>query len=316
MASRKDTDFLGIDAASDDELSDRGYDSDEKEAQSKGRAVKRRRTEQDFFGLASEQESEGEEEEEEKVEEKEHDRARTGTTEKESARLDTTAVQPKSKSKSQTKSKGKKSKPGVVYMATLPPYLKPMSLKSMLEKRGFGPITKVFLSPLVPSTSAPRGRSNKRKRFADGWIEFASKRTAKIAAETLNACTIGGRGYYADDVWNMKYLKGYSWEDLTEQISRERSEREAKRRMEDSRSKKEEKVFLAGVEAGRVADGMARKNEEKRKRKLDAGDGDEDDIQSRKPAPVRRRFTQNDVVGERDQGAIGDDAKRVLGKIF
>jgi hypothetical protein len=36
------------------------------------------------------------------------------------------------------------------------------------------------------------------------------------------------------------------------------------------------------------------------------------------PAPVRRRFVQNDVVSaaDRDEKAIGNEAKRVLGKIF
>jgi ESF2/ABP1 family protein len=120
----------------------------------------------------------------------------------------------------------------------------------------------------------------------------------------------------------MKYLKGFKWQDLMEQVQRERSEREARQRIEDARAKKEEKVFLAGVEAGRVADGMARKNEEKRKRKLAEADraGAEDAEakanKAEKPAPVRRRFVQNDVVKQKDQSGLGDDAKRVLGKIF
>lgn len=64
MTTRKHTDFLDI-AASDDEV-DRGYDSDEKVAESKGRAVKRRKRAadtQDFFGLQSDEDSEGEDSE-------------------------------------------------------------------------------------------------------------------------------------------------------------------------------------------------------------------------------------------------------------
>lgn len=105
-----------------------------------------------------------------------------------------------------------------------------------------------------------------------------------------------------------------------EQVQRERSEREAKQRIEDARAKKEEKVFLAGVEAGRVADGMARKNEEKRRRLAEADRAGAEDAakakKAEKPAPVRRRFVQNDVVKQKDQSGLGDDAKRVLGKIF
>lgn len=109
--------------------------------------------------------------------------------------------------------------------------------------------------------------------------------------------------------------RGFTWNDLMEQMQIERSQREAQRKIEDSRARKEEKMFVAGVEAGRVADGIARKNEEKRKRKLESGDGDDD--QEKKPARVRRRFAQNDVVvAQPKQTVLGDDAKRVLGKIF
>lgn len=109
--------------------------------------------------------------------------------------------------------------------------------------------------------------------------------------------------------------RGFTWNDLMEQMQIERSQREAQRKIEDARARKEEKMFVAGVEAGRVADGIARKNEEKRKRKLESGDGD--DAREEKPARVRRRFVQNDVVAAQPkQTVLGDDAKRVLGKIF
>ena len=54
-----------------------------------------------------------------------------------------------------------------------------------------------------------------------------------------------------------------------ETVQRERSERESKQRMADIRAKKEEKVFLAGVEAGRRLDGINQKNEEKRKQEME-----------------------------------------------
>jgi ESF2/ABP1 family protein len=104
-----------------------------------------------------------------------------------------------------------------------------------------------------------------------------------------------------------------------ETVQRERSERESKQRMADIRAKKEEKVFLAGVEAGRRLDGITQKNEEKRKRKAEAeGQTEGVDFEPKKPAPVRRRFVQNDVVSasDKDEKAIGNEAKRVLGKIF
>lgn len=78
-------------------------------------------------------------------------------------------------------------------------------------------------------------------------------------------------------------------------------------------------MFIAGVESGRIADGMAKKNEEKMKRRLEAaGDGDKELPQPKEVKPTRRRFhfQQNEVVKGSKDGAMADDAKRVLGKIF
>ncbi|KAJ5913776.1 hypothetical protein N7504_002659 [Penicillium tannophilum] len=344
MTTRKHNDFLDV-AASDDEV-DRGYDSDEKVTESKGRAVKRRKRAadtQDFFGLQSDEDSEGEDSEVEESHLKGKARKQTKAKassasdddkhdddnedaeeggvdlddDEEGAYLDTATTKSKSKAvkpldlKKLGKQK-KKQKLGVVYLSSLPPYLKPMALKSILEKRGF-PLTKVFLSKRV--TDSKQKKSNKRQLYTEGWVELR-KKDAKIMAETLNAQTIGGLGYYRDDLFNMKYLSGFRWDDLTDQINRERAERESKRRVEDARAHKEEKMFIAGVEAGRIADGMAKKNEEKRKRKLEEAGKDADAVVEKKPI-VRRRFVQNDVVKpKQDLNAVGDDTKRVLGKIF
>ncbi|BCR96866.1 RNA-binding ATPase activator ESF2 [Aspergillus luchuensis] len=356
MTTRKRNDFLDI-VESDDESGhdDRGYDSEAAEQEkSKGRAVKRRRTQpvqstSDLHGLndgsededsdngvglgdsedervvmkgrskkskkqaaaaAGGSEDEDDHEEEEEMSDNDEDHyldARTETTTEESSSKKSTSKKPLDKAKKAPK----KNKTGVIYFSSLPPYLKPFALKNLLETRSFGPITRVFLSPEVRPASAPRRRSNKRKTYSDGWVEFASKKTAKICAETLNATIIGGKkgGWYHDDVWNMKYLKGFRWADLMEQVQRERSEREARKRVEDSRARKEDKVFLEGYEKGKVIEGIQKKNEEKGKKKKDSA------------KDVRMVFKQNEVKLGRDKsvedpGKLGDDTKRVLGKIF
>ncbi|KKK20036.1 hypothetical protein P175DRAFT_0499295 [Aspergillus ochraceoroseus IBT 24754] len=352
MTTRTHNEFLEIAPSDDDEATDRGYDSEEKVTESKGRAVKRRRTvdTQDFFGLQSDEEdSDSEDEDKESPSDIQGKGRKSAKTKPEPVAdeedndddddddddgndndkegdmlLDATAnpsekkTAPKIKPLSTNKplKAPKKNKTGVIYLSSLPPYLKCGALKSFLEARGFKPITRAFLTPLVLRDT--RKRSNKRKMYTDGWVEFASKKTAKICAETLNATIIGGRkgGWYHDDIWNMKYLRGFKWADLMEQVQRERSEREAKRRIEDTRARKEEKVFLEGVEAGRVADGMARKNEEKRRRLAKDTDGDVD-IPAKVPQAMRRTFVQNDVIRAKgDRGDLQKDATRVLAKIF
>ena len=230
MTTRKRNDFLDIAASDDSDANDHGYDSEAAEAEkSKGRAVKRRRTQpkaqsqSDLHGLNSESDDEGasDESEDERVfKGRGKAKAKAKTTvdsndeaedEKQLSDEDNYLDATEATKIINTNKPPKKNKTGVVYLSSLPPYLKPFALKALLEKRSFGPITRVFLSPEVRSASAPRRRSNKRKTYSDGWVEFASKKTAKVCAETLNANIIGGRkgGWYHDDVWNMKYLRGF-----------------------------------------------------------------------------------------------------------
>ncbi|OAX82286.1 hypothetical protein ACJ72_03367 [Emergomyces africanus] len=186
--------------------------------------------------------------------------------------------------------KTKNKKKGVIYFSSLPPYLKPGALKNLLETRGFEPITRIFLTPLPSNDSRQKG--NKRKMYSDGWVEFASKKTAKLCAASLNARTVGGRGYYRDDLLNVKYLHKFGWADLMEQVQRERSEREARKRIDDAQARKEQKMYLEGVEAGRAAHGMARKRE--KKQRCLAPNSEED--MAAKASIIRRRFVQNHVI--------------------
>lgn len=190
MTTRKHNEFLDIAPSDEDSASYRGYDSEEDVAESKGRAVKRQRTAntQDFFGLESDDES-ADEEDKGQTEVKgkrdkqsnskqpasdDEDEDEDENDEDGGALLDTTKpVKPVKPLSTKPLKEPKKNKTGVVYLSSLPPYLKPFALKGMIEARGFGPITKIFLSPLVPSNSGPkRAKSNKRKVFTDGWIEF------------------------------------------------------------------------------------------------------------------------------------------------
>jgi ESF2/ABP1 family protein len=52
---------------------------------------------------------------------------------------------------------------------------------------------------------------NGSKQFVEGWVEFADKSVAKSVATSLNLRPIGTKkgDYYHDDLWNLKYLKGF-----------------------------------------------------------------------------------------------------------
>jgi len=69
--------------------------------------------------------------------------------------------------------------------------MKPMKVKSLLSH--FGEIGRIFLSPEDPKVYARRVRfgGNKKRNFEEGWVEFKSKKVARLVAETLNATIIG-----------------------------------------------------------------------------------------------------------------------------
>ncbi|EXJ94170.1 hypothetical protein A1O1_02563 [Capronia coronata CBS 617.96] len=214
-----------------------------------------------------------------------------------------TAQTPKKK---KDKSKGKESVPGVIYLSSLPPYLKPSALRNLLEQRGFGPIKRLFLSPASKHKSG--SKKNSRRLYTEGWIEFASKKTARLCAETLNTQVVGGRkgGFYHDDVWNMKYLKGMRWEELMAGIREEKREEEGRRDEERRIIARETKRFIEGVEEGRKREGIKRKRELKGVGQDTATD-------------AKRTWRQAEVKGKimpQEKETVSAEVKEVLGKIF
>jgi ESF2/ABP1 family protein len=335
MATRRKNEWL--DDSSDDE--DAGYDSDFSESRAKSvasRSVKRRRVDR------SDSEAESEQSEEDTEHPKEEARlsyARANKQAKEEG-LDEPSKSPQpgdtqtprttksepSLAKKLAKSLKKTSNTGVIYISRVPPFMKPHTLKRLLEPYGPSGIGRLFLTPETSSAHTSRVRSggNKKRNFSDGWVEFLSKREAKIACETLNTTIIGGKkgGYYHDDVWNLKYLKGFKWRNLTEQIANENAERAARLRAEGQKERREVREYVRNVERAKMLDGM----EKKKKRKDEASSGNAEETQAHDGKPVsksgyrpeKRQFQQVEVISrvKRDAADQPDEVKRVLSKIF
>ncbi|KXT07969.1 hypothetical protein AC579_8600 [Pseudocercospora musae] len=154
-------------------------------------------------------------------------------------------------------------KSGVIYISRVPPFMKPQTLKHFLAPHASKGLNRIFLTPEDHTQHQNRVKrgGNKKKSYTDGWVEFNSKTEAKVAAEALNGNIIGGKkgGYYHDDLWNIKYLKGFKWEHLTEQIQNENAERAARLKREIWRTRKENQRFVEDVERGKMAETRARK---------------------------------------------------------
>ena len=225
-------------------------------------------------------------------------------------------------------------KTGVIYLSRIPPFMKPSTLKSLLTP--FGTIGRIFLTPEDATQHQRRVRNggNKKKSYTDGWVEFESKRDAKMVATVLNGNIVGGKkgGYYHDDVWNMRYLKAFKWHHLTEQISNENAERAARLTAEISRSRRENREFVRDVERGKMIEGIKAKKAARdggggggvgavaaTRTAADLGVGE---IATRAPVSDERRRTFKQNVArskkQREEKSMQqpEATERVLGKLF
>ncbi|KAH7328242.1 hypothetical protein B0I35DRAFT_416925 [Stachybotrys elegans] len=203
-------------------------------------------------------------------------------------------------------------KSGVVYLSRIPPFMKPIKLRTLLEP--YGTINRIFLAPEDPTAHARRVRAggNKRRMYTEGWVEFVKKKDAKRVCDLLNAKTIGGKksSYYHDDIWNLLYLKGFKWRNLTEQIAAEDAERSSRMRAEISKATRENKEFVRNVEKAKMLDGIQAKT---KKRKADAsatGGRQQDDGRTLtfKQVPQVKKM--------QDTAQQPEHVTRVLSKIF
>ncbi|KAI1502377.1 Pre-rRNA-processing protein ESF2 [Biscogniauxia marginata] len=207
---------------------------------------------------------------------------------------------------------------GVIYLSRIPPFMKPTKLRSLLEP--YGKINRIFCSPEDPQARSRRIRQggNKKQSYVEGWVEFCSKKDAKAAVELLNGHTIGGKksSYYRDDIWALKYLKGFKWNNLTEQIASEAAERASRMRAEISKSTREAKDFVQNIEKAKMLEGIQAKAIAKRSRDEESSDkavsGPPSDSKELKSM---RKFKQS-LVGRRDADKTPEEAKRVLSKLF
>ncbi|KAH3661526.1 hypothetical protein OGAPHI_006374 [Ogataea philodendri] len=152
---------------------------------------------------------------------------------------------------------------GVIYLSSIPPYMKPAKLRHVLSR--FGKVGRLYLKPEDSKIYKTRVKTggNKKKKFDEGWCEFENKSDAKLAAQTLNGNKLGGKkgNFYYDDIMNVKYLKGFKWHDLTEAMSREIEIRESKMQSELSQAHKMNKNYIKNVETSKMIENIKRRKQ-------------------------------------------------------
>ncbi|KAI0103223.1 hypothetical protein GGR51DRAFT_525102 [Nemania sp. FL0031] len=322
MPAEKRNHFLDIDE-SDDDVS-QGYDSDAEQLR-KG-AFKRRKLNEDDSSDDDEPLSadEGIEEDEDNDEEenKPEPTIKDKSTSKDSSGLPDISRPLTKKNLVATEKAVKRS--GVIYISRVPPFMKPGTVRSIFER--FGKINRVYLTPEDSQVRARRLQQgqNRKKNFNEGWLEFIKKDDAKAAVDLLNGTTLAAIGmakkgsYYRDDIWSLRYLKGFKWHNLTEQIAAETAERQSRMRAELSKATKENKEFVRNIQKAKELEGIQSKAAAKKSK--EAEETKTKTVSTTTPAEEPesknlRKFKQASV-GRKGPEKTSAAAKRVLSQLF
>ncbi|XP_056169565.1 LOW QUALITY PROTEIN: pre-rRNA-processing protein ESF2 [Syzygium oleosum] len=160
---------------------------------------------------------------------------------------------------------------GVCYLSRIPPHMDHVKLRRILSQ--YGEIQRIYLAPEDPAAQVKRKRAGgfRGQEFSEGWVEFAKKSVAKRVADVLNGEQIGGkkRSSFYYDLWNIKYLSKFKWDDLTEEIAYKNAIREQKLALELSAAKRERDFYLSKVDKSRALSSI----EERLKKKQELQEG-------------------------------------------
>ena len=213
------------------------------------------------------------------------------------------------------RAKRKQAKRGVVYLGAIPPRMKPTKLRQLLTP--FGELDRVYLTPEDPSARIKRKKygGNTGKNFTEGWVEFLDKKKARRCAEMLNGTQIGGkrRNAHYSDLWMLKYLPKFKWDNLLEEIEYQKAIREQKMQLELAAAKKERDFYLQKVEQSKQIEAMVRRRESESNPVMDGGDSN-DREETKEEYAARMKRERRDRKADRDlllrkfkqRAAVGD----------
>ncbi|BGP24098.1 U3 snoRNP-associated protein Esf2 [Rhodotorula toruloides] len=165
--------------------------------------------------------------------------------------------------------------PGLVYLSRIPPGMGPASVRDLMSR--YGDVGRLYLEP-----------ANKEK---------------------------GGKREWKDDVWTMKYLPRFRWDQLSEQFALERATQTSLLRFHLSSTRTQNEAYLTAVERARtnkkIEEKAVSRGKQAKKRGVEEGEGEE----------KRKRFRQRERVDlgekERREGKDGEGVlQSVLGRLF
>lgn len=214
----------------------------------------------------------------------------------------------------------KREKPasGVIYISRIPPRMDVSAVRALLSK--VGQLGRVWLRPESAEARKERralGSTRRREEFRDGWVEFVKRSDAKRAARLLNGQPMAGAlrpGRWANDLWCMRLLKGYTWRDLVEETCGGGRERTLKVKAEVAAARRErnfveERVAMARKmrKGGGDREGVRRFRQ---KRSIEVREWEED-VDERRAREAMKRVDE-----EVENGKARDIDAELVGMLF
>ncbi|OVA20558.1 RNA recognition motif domain [Macleaya cordata] len=197
------------------------------------------------------------------------------------------------------KETAKAEKRGVCYLSRIPPHMDPLKLRHILSQ--YGEIERIYLTPEDPAAQVHRKRAGgfRGQQFSEGWVEFTKKTVAKRVASMLNGEQIGGRkrSSFFYDIWNIKYLSKFKWDDLTDEIAYKNAVREQKLTLEISAAKRERDFYLSKVDKSHALSSIQQRMMKKQKVQQGSDTNSVPPAEKQEPKVIRQ-FPQTRPVGD------------------
>ncbi|KAL1405225.1 RNA-binding ATPase activator esf2 [Vanrija albida] len=218
-----------------------------------------------------------------------------------------------------SKNKSKAPVKGIVYISRVPPGMTPSKIRHLMSR--WGEVQRVYAQAKDATTGYNPNHAKEKKQkkhqsanFTEAWIEFDDKSIAKTVAKMLNAQVIGGKkgDRWRDDIWTMRYLSGFKWEMLGEQMAYERQVHQSRLRAEITRAKADQNEYLKNVELARVL----KKREEKRAAAPAPAADDAAAPDAKAKSDKAKRSYKQRQVADRAHGLEAKGMDSVLGSIF
>ncbi|GFE53649.1 pre-rRNA-processing factor esf2 [Babesia ovis] len=145
-----------------------------------------------------------------------------------------------------------KDRSGVIFISRIPPFMNVSKIRSYFGK--YGKVGKIYAEPesLADYKKRVKMGGNKKLKFVHGWVEFLDKKDAKLVAAHLNGQPVGEKkrhNFWRDDLWNLKYLPRYKFQDVMDYLHQHKSERKEKLSFHLAQSRKENYNYLEQLEA-------------------------------------------------------------------